>query len=218
MDPFTLLHLANWALPTDGFAHTAGLVAAVRLGHVHDADGLLAFVEEALWATGGFSLPFVRAARCDPGALPVLDACCDAAMPSSIVNRTSREQGQAFLQAAAAISPATARLADAARRSRTPGHLAPAFGAVLGSLGATSDDAARLFLFLCARGIVSEAARLRTVGDVEAQALLARAAPAMRAVFDACRSDDPRDAAGLSEAIDLLRSQQDRLFAGRYVS
>ncbi len=213
MDFWTLLQLADSAFPTGGFAHSAGLEAARALGRVEDPERLAAFAEEALWAAGAFGLPFVRAARADPGSLALVDARCDAATPGHVANRASRDQGQAFLRAAAVFSPATARLAEDVRRQRLPGHLAPAFGAVLGLLGAADVAAARLFLFLGARGIFSAAVRLGLAGPIEAQALLARAAPAMSAVISTCRAADPAEAATTSPVLDLLQSHQDRLYS-----
>jgi urease accessory protein len=210
---WALLQLADSAFPTGAFAHSAGLEAAHQLGRVRGPEDLADLVEEALWATGGFGLPFVRAARADPGSLALFDARCDAATPAHVASRASREQGQAFLRAAAVLSPATARLAEETRRQRLPGHLAPAFGAVLGLLGASDDDAARLFLFLGARGLFSAAVRLGVVGPLEAQGLLAAAGPAMTAVLATCRSADPADAAATSPVLDLLQSHQDRLYS-----
>lgn len=191
MEPWALLQLADSAFPTDGFALAAGLDDATLTGRVRGPEDVVVFAEETLWGVGGFGLPFVRAARADPSFHTAVDAVCDAAMRDPAANRASREQGHGFLQAAAIFSPATSRLAEESRRARLAGHLAPAFGAVLGLLGAADDDACRLFLFLVARSVFSSAARLGIIGTIEAQALLAREAPVMTAVLAAALEATP---------------------------
>jgi urease accessory protein len=180
MHPWALLQLADSAFPTGGYA--VELDDARHRGVVKCGPELVAYVEDALRASGAAGLPFVRAARANPAAHAAVDAVCDAATRAE-ANRMSRDQGQAFLAAAAVFSPETSRLAEEARRLQLAGHLAPAFGAVLGLLGATDDEASQAFLFLCARGLFSAGARLGIVGPVEAQALLAHVAPAMAEVL-----------------------------------
>jgi urease accessory protein len=185
MEPWALLQLADSAFPSDGFARAAGLDDAHGLGRVRTPDDVVVFAEETLWAAGTFGLPFVRSARADPGIHPAVDAVCDAALRSASANQASREQGQAFLRAAAIFSPAISRLSEEARRRGLAGHLAPAFGAVLGLLGADDDDACRLFVFLAARSIYAASVRLGVIGPIESQALLARTAPVVAAVLAA---------------------------------
>jgi urease accessory protein len=218
MQPWRLLQLADSALPTGGFAHSAGLEAAVQLGRVSGPDGLRTFAAEALWAAGGLALPFLRAAHADPGALLALDARCDAATPSHVANRASRAQGQAFLRAASALSPAVEALAAQVRAARAPGHLPPAFGAALSRLGAEAEEAARLFLFAVGRGVISAGVRLGLAGPLEAQGLLAALGPEAEAVRAHHTSADPADAATTAPLVDLLQSHQDRLYSRLFQS
>lgn len=218
MDPWTLLQIADSALPTGGFAHSGGLEAALQLGTAR-AGSLEDFVAEALWQAGATALPWVSATQRAPDRLGELDLACDASMPHHVANRASRVQGQAFLRAASEAWPVAARpLAEAAGDARWPCHLAPVFGAVLGRLGAGREETRRLFLFQAARGVVSAAVRLGALGPFEAQRhLVASAAEAERVLRATCQRG-PEDAAATSPIIDLVQGHQDRLYSRLFQS
>jgi urease accessory protein len=213
MDPWTFMQLADSALPTGGFAHSGGLEAAIQLGRTGE-ESLSAFVEEALWNAGTSALPFVAEGHAAPESVARLAERCDASLPGLVTNRASRLQGQAFLRAVAAASPLRlAPLALELESERSPCHLAPVFGAVLRLLGATVDEAQRLFLFQVARGVVSAAVRLGLLGPLEAQHLLAGTGAIAKAVLVTSAPLSAEEAASSSPLVDLWQSHQDRLYS-----
>jgi urease accessory protein len=147
-----------------------------------------------------------------------VDAGCHAATPGHVASRASRAQGQAFLRAAAVLSPAVAGLAESVRQAASPGHLAPCSGAALALLGASEAEASRLLLFAAARGLFSAGVRLGVLGPLEAQGLLSRAGPVVEAVLARRGGADPEEAAATSPLLDLLQGHQDRLYSRLFQS
>lgn len=218
MDAWTLHQLADSALPTGGFAHSGGLEAALQLGLVGTGD-LDAFLHEALWRCGAAALPWVAAAHAAPGRLTELDGACDAATPGLVANRASRAQGRAFLRAVADAYPrAIGELADAADDGPRACHLAPVFGAVLGRLGASGDEARRLFLFQATRATLQAAVRLGAAGPFEAQRLLAAIGPEAERVLRATAGRSTGEVAATSPLLDLAQGHQDRLYSRLFQS
>jgi len=158
-----ILQLADSAFPAGGFAHSAGLESAVQAGAVRSEGQLRAWIGDALWNAQSSALPFV--VRDDFAAA---DRDCDAFLVSTVGNRASRTQGRALLETCARSFPNEAIATLRAERS-TPCHYAPVFGACARALGATRDEACRVFLHLQLRSIASAAVRLGVIGPHLAQ-------------------------------------------------
>jgi urease accessory protein len=215
-----LLQLADSAFPAGGFAHSAGLEAAVHLGEVRTARQLDAHVRAYLWNVGNAVLPFVAAAHDEPCAVADLDALVDVVLTNHVANRASRTQGRAFVATCARIfdEPDVAALASRVRSRDVQAHLAPVFGATLSLLSVDRDETLAIHLYLALRGISSAAVRIGVIGPHEAQRLQEQHGLTLDAILDACQRIGPRDAATVSPLIDIIGATHDGLYARLFQS
>jgi urease accessory protein len=216
-----ILQLGDSAFPSGGFAHSAGLEAALRFGRVQGADSLDAFVQASLWNAGHAFLPFVGAAHARPCDVWPLDRRLDAQLTNHVANRASRTQGRAFLATSAAIfdEAAVVALADHARQERTiPVHFASIFGATLSAIAVKRDDALGLFLHTTLRGLLSAAVRLGVVGPHEGQRMQSRHRPTLDAVLERCADLRVDQAASTAPLLDIVGAMHDRQYARLFQS
>ncbi|MFO0588336.1 MAG: urease accessory UreF family protein [Polyangiaceae bacterium] len=225
MPSWLLLQLADSAFPAGGFAHSAGLEAAMQMGEAKGAEGTRAFLEQALWQAGYGALPFVRAvheraAHENAGAMGELDAHCHAFLTSEVANRASRTAGRALLATCAEVfdSPEIAALDTAVRRRELHAHQAPVIGAVTRALGIDCEPAQRLTLHLTLRGVASAAVRLGMIGPHEAQRIQHRMAGVMDRVLATCGALPVDEAAQPAPLLDLFGSLHGRLYARLFLS
>jgi urease accessory protein len=216
MTDWLLLQLADSAFPTGGFAHSAGLEAAVQQGEIAEG-GVAAWARQNIWQTSFFSLPFVGAAHDAPRDLAALDRRCDVLLNNPIANRASRRQGRAFI-AVCSEAFGGRRLSRWAENETLRLHHAPAFGAVCAELGAMRFDAQRVYLFATARSGLSAAVRLGLIGPIENQRLQAALAPVLDAALARGAEISLDDAAQTAPVLDILQGAQDRLYSRLFQS
>jgi len=217
---YVVWQLIDSAFPSGGFAHSAGLEAAVQHGHVADSAGVRAFARQSLVQYGHSALPLVTAAHCCLDDLAQLDDLCDVFLSNPVGNRASRAQGRALLTAVARSFPRSAMtpLAARVRTDAAAGHYAPLFGALFNLLGVTLVDTQRAFLFVASRSVSAAAVRLGLVGAYEAQAIQTDLAPHIDPVIHECRTLTPQDIAQTAPLIDLFQSNHDRLYSRLFQS
>jgi urease accessory protein len=218
VNDWTIWQLADSALPSGGFAHSAGLEAAFQAGEVTTDAELRQFLVDSVWQAGHAMLPVVTSAHRDPSRIDELDALCEAFLTNAVANRASRVQGRAFLGACLRIWPSKDLEAlDARMRSRC-GHQAAIVGAALRLLGVPLETTQRLAIFTSCRGILAAAVRLGIVGPYRAQRLQHECGPAVGDVLSRCGALTDDDLAQTAPVIDLLQSSHDRLYSRLFQS
>lgn len=217
---FLVWQLIDSAFPSGGFAHSAGLEAAVQHGHVADSAGVHAFAKQALAQWGRSALPLVIATHNRPDDLAELDALSDVFLSNPVANRASRAQGRALLTSVArSFTDAQIAPIDAAiRRDDLAGHYAPLFGRIFAALGVDAIDTQRAFLFISARGVSSAAVRLGIIGSYEAQTMQFEVASHIEAVIHTCGAVAPGEIAQTAPLIDLFQLAHDRLYSRLFQS
>jgi urease accessory protein len=186
----SLLHFADSAFPTGGYAHSFGLEHYCQAGIVRDREGLERFLLAQLEGAAGpcdatAAAGALRAlARDDVEAGRRLDETLEAMKVVKAFREGSRQMGRQTLRVAAALV-GDARLGaylDEVNARRAPGHHAVAFGLVAGALGWDAEAAATAFLYSTTALLVGAALRLLPMGQLEGQAVLWRLHPVIQRV------------------------------------
>ena len=217
----SLLHFADSAFPTGGYAHSFGLEHYCQAGIVQDREGVERFLLTQIEGAAGpcdatAAAGALRAfARADLDACRHLDETLEAMKVVKGFREGSRQMGRQTLRIAAALT-GEARLAaylDEVNTRRAPGHHAVAFGMVAGALGWDGEAAATAFLYSTTALLVGAALRLLPLGQVAGQAVLWILHPVIQRVAREAAERPPGDLWSFTPGLDIQGMLHERLDA-----
>ncbi len=198
----SLLHFADSAFPTGGYAHSFGLETYCQAGLVRGREDLERFLEAMIEGSAGpcdatAAVSALRAAACeDLRACREVDETLEAMKPVKEFREASRQMGRQTLRVAAALTGESrlVRYAADVDKALAPGHHAVAYGLAAAALGWEPQAAATAYLYSTTALLIGAALRLLSMGQMEGQRALWALHPVIERV---AREAAARDAADL---------------------
>ena len=210
-----LWQLADSAFPLGGFAHSAGLEAALQQGLIERSDEAAEILRSLVGRAAFGDLPLVNAVLADPDRLDAVQRRAGAMLLNPVARRASLAQGRALIRVAAGTFPGVGAPPP---NGDGPLHFAPAFGWLMHRLTVKPDAARRLFLYITARAGVSAAIRLNLTGPLAGQAMLHALGPEVDRLATATATLGLDDAAATCPLLDLAHANHDRLYSRLFQS
>ncbi|MBX0292397.1 hypothetical protein K3G63_18260 [Hymenobacter sp. HSC-4F20] len=173
-----LLHLADSALPTGGFAYSYGLESSRTFGLVRSQSGLRNYLYSYLQQVVGLEIPFLNSCfqislPADAELLTLVVSEYDAQLLVPALHKGSLTQGKTWLRVLHSFQPeaGVAALAEWFAQEEVPLHFVPVLALSLARLGYALPEVHTLYLHLALRDQISAAIRLGCVGPMEGHRL-----------------------------------------------
>jgi urease accessory protein len=207
----SLLHFADSAFPTGGYAHSFGLETYCQEGLVRGREDLERFLVAQIEGSSGpcdatAAVGALRAAaREDLQACRELDATLEAMKPVKEFREGSRQMGRQTLRVAAALTGDSrlVRYAADVDKALAPGHHAVACGLAAAVLGWDPEAAATAYLYSTTALLVGSALRLLSMGQMEGQRVLWGLHPVIERAAREAAVREPGDLWSFAPGIEL---------------
>jgi len=220
MNDWLIWQMVDTAFPSGGFAHSAGLEAAVQWGELQPAGRLDLFLRESLVQASYGAIPIIGALHRQEQSFSELDRLTEAILSNHVANRASCKQGRALLASAIAAFdlPALNSLQQTIRQEALPSHQVPIWAAVTEALEIPLEQAARMFLFLTLRSLISSAVRLHVTGPLAGQALQYQIGPFSETLVESGLARSLAEISQTAPLMEMLQGTQDRMYSRLFQS
>jgi urease accessory protein len=207
----SLLHFADSAFPTGGYAHSFGLETYCQAGLVRGREDLERYLVAQIEGSAGpcdatAAVGALRAAaREDLGACREIDATLEVMKPVKEFRDGSRQMGRQVLRVAATLTGEArlVRYAADVDKGLAPGHHAIAHGLAASVLGWEPEAAATAYLYSTAALLVGAALRLLSMGQMDGQRTLWSLHPVIARVAREAAARDPADLWSFAPGIEI---------------
>lgn len=207
----SLLHFADSAFPTGGYAHSFGLETYCQAGLVRGREDLERYLVAQIEGSAGpcdatAAVGALRAsAREDLGACREIDATLEVMKPVKEFRDGSRQMGRQALRVAAALTgdARLVRYAADVEKGLAPGHHAVAYGLAASALGWEPEGAATAYLYSTTALLVGAALRLLSMGQMDGQRTLWNLHPVIARVAREAAARDPADLWSFAPGIEI---------------
>lgn len=224
-------HLTDSALPTGGFAHSAGLETFIQADEVHDPDSykhwLHGYLRQASFAEAlavRFAVELVQAelefAEAQ-ASLKELDQLVHACQTPKQVRTSMNCMGKRMSKVAATISPDQPMVAEYCRAvaaGEMRGNPAIAAGLVLGSEGVSPKRAVMAYLMQMANSMTQNAIRAIPLGQDAGQRVLVSAYDAVVQAAEMTMSHGVADLGVVAPRLEVAQMQHEMLRSRMFMS
>jgi urease accessory protein len=226
--PDQLLMLLQWmdsAFPTGAFAHSGGLETYTQAEIVQTPDDLLQLISAKLQMAAHTDFIIIHRAMAayaanDTAALNHLDDLCSASKIATETRHASEKIGRRMLENVLNARPdeqlAAYRTRIAGQEGR--GHHAVVHGLVCASMGLDARAALLAFAYALVANQTSAALKLISIGQTQAQAVLAASHGAMQSTVESALARTLDDFGSFSPGLDIRAMQHEHLFRRLFIS